>query len=284
MVDGLPGKMRDSPGESSLSEIDGLILDIDGVLVEGDRILPGAFEFISCLNQHRTPYVFFSNNTTYPFQYHVNKLLRLGVPQPEKILLTAARVTAQVLAAEAEPGTVCYVVGERGLIEALEEAGFVVLQDDYRKAAYVVIGMDRQLTYEKLKNAALAIRAGARFISSNPDPGYPDGVNIVPASGAIQAALEASTGVQARVTGKPASPGFELALSLLGTQPHRTGMLGDQPQIDICGAAKLGLHTFLVLSSLTPEYLPEHSEHAPDLVFESVHHFLRAWQLRKVNG
>lgn len=280
MAAGLPGSMCSVSGEVSLSEIDGLILDIDGVLVEGDRVLPGAVELIAYLNQYGTPYVFYSNNTTYPFQHHVEKLLKLGVPHPERILLTAARVTARVLAAEAEPGTCCFVVGERGLIEALEEAGFVVLQDDHQKAAYVVIGMDRQLTYEKLKNAALAIRAGARFISSNPDPSYPDGVEIVPASGAIQAALEASTGVPARVTGKPASPGFELALGMLGTQPRQTGMLGDQPQIDICGASELGLRTFLVLSSLTPEYSPGSSECAPDAIFESTQSFFEYWKAR----
>ncbi len=280
MAVGLPGNVYSLPEEVSLSDIDGLILDIDGVLVEGDRILPGAVELISRLNRDGTPYVFYSNNTTYPFQYHVDKLLQLGVPYPSQVLLTAARVTAQVLAAEAQPGTICFVLGELGLIEALREVGFVVTQDDYRKADYVVIGMDRQLTYEKLKNAALAIRAGARFISSNPDPSYPDGVNIVPASGAIQAALEASTGVPARVTGKPASPGFKMALNMLGTPPHRTGMLGDQPQIDICGAAGLGLHTFLILSSLTPTYEPGSASCEPDATFGSAQHFLECWEAR----
>jgi HAD superfamily hydrolase (TIGR01450 family) len=280
---GLPGSMYDQTSAIRLSEIDGLILDIDGVLFEGNRVLPGAVELITHLNQQRTPYVFYSNNTTYPFQYHVDKLLQLGVPNPQDILMTAARVTAQVLAAETEPGTCCFVIGEQGLVEALQEAGFVVSQEHYQKAVYVIIGMDRQLTYEKLKNASLAIRAGASFVSSNPDSSYPDGINIVPASGAIQAALEASTGVQARVTGKPALPGFQLALDCLGTSPQVTGLLGDQPEIDIQGAVNAGIWAFLVLSSLTPHYQPKNGIPQPVAIFESTFDFYKHWVQRDID-
>jgi HAD superfamily hydrolase (TIGR01450 family) len=265
-----------------LQQIDALIIDIDGVLYEGGRVLPGAVELIAYLNQHGTPYLFLSNNTTYPFQHHVEKLSRLGVPDPQEVLLTAARITAQVLAAEAEPGTCCFVIGEQGLIEALVQHGFAVTQSDYQSASYVVIGMDRQLTYDKLKWAALAIRAGAHFISSNPDPSYPDGEQVVPASGAVQAALEASTGLRARVTGKPAPYGFQMALERLGSKANRTGMLGDQPEIDIQGAASAGIPAFLVLSSLTPYYRPDNGAAQPVAVFENAQDFYQHWILKDI--
>jgi len=273
----LPGSARPAQRLHHLQQIDALIIDIDGVLYEGGRVLPGAVELIAHLNQHDTPYLFLSNNTTYPFQHHVEKLSRLGVPNPQEVLLTAARITAQVLAAEAEPGACCFVIGESGLIEALQQSGFVVTQSNYQAASYVVIGMDRQLTYEKLKSAALAIRAGAYFISSNPDPSYPDGEQVVPASGAVQAALEVSTGVRARVTGKPALPGFQMALERLGSEASRTGMLGDQPEIDIQGAVNAGLRAFLVLSSLTPCYHPGNGAAQPSAVFENVQDFYQHW-------
>lgn len=277
---GLPGSSGPDQLLQYLREIDALVIDIDGVLYEGDRVLPGGVELIDHLNQHNTPYLFLSNNTTYPFQHHVEKLARLGVPDPPNVLLTAARITAKVLAAECETGTCCFVIGEQGLIEALEQYGFVVTQSDYQSASYVVIGMDRQLTYEKLRSAALAIRAGAHFISSNPDPSYPDGEHIVPASGAVQAALEASTGIRARVTGKPALPGFQQALEMLGTEASRTGMLGDQPEIDIHGAVNAGLRAILVLSSLTPQYQPGDGATQPDAVFASTYDFYKHWSLR----
>lgn len=273
----MPGNLEADPRLAALRRAVGLILDVDGVLFEGNHILPGAVELISQLSREGTPYVYLSNNTTYPFQYHVDKLSRLGKPVDRGMIITAARVTALTLATESRPGACCLVIGERGLSEALELAGFEVTQTDFQKAEYVVIGMDRRLTYDKLKFASLAIRHGAQFISSNPDPNYPDGEMIVPASGAIQAALEASTGMRARITGKPALPGFRLALSILGTSPESTGIAGDQLEVDIRGGIDAGLLTFLVLSSLTPAFNPQESAILPDAIFDSAEELRQFW-------
>ena len=277
---GLPGSRKADGYLAILRQVKGLILDVDGVLFEGERTLPGAAELAADFREAATPHVFLSNNSTFPLQYHIDKLARLGFPYPPGSIITAARVTAHTLRSEARLGTLCLVIGERGLMEAMSQAGFEITQTDYQRAEYVVIGMDRQLTYEKLKCAALAIRRGAQFISSNPDPNYPDGVDLLPSSGALQAALEASTGVRARVTGKPALPGYRMALERLGTDPTETAMLGDQLEIDIQGAAEAGLKAFLVLSSLTPVYRPQDGEHAPDAIFGSTLEFYHQWKLR----
>jgi len=276
MEGGLPGRTE------VLDQVKSLILDVDGVLFEGQRILPGAVELVSHLRQSGTPHIYLSNNTTYPLAYHVEKLSQLGAPVSPDSIITAARVTAQILANEAGSGALCLVIGEQGLHEALHQAGLKVTEYDYKKAEYVVIGMDRQLTFEKLKCAALAIRQGAQFISSNPDPSYPDGMDIIPASGAVQAALEASTGVRARVTGKPALPGFRLALDRLGTSPQVTGLLGDQLEIDIQGALNAGIWSFLVLSSITPQYHPQNGYPRPAAVFESTFDFYKNWLQRNI--
>lgn len=260
-----------------LRTVEALILDIDGVLYEGDRALPGAVELVAHLNRKGTPYALLSNNTTRPFSSHTAKLARLGMPVPSTSIVTAARVAAQTLAREAKSGTRCLVIGELGLVEALEQVGFEVTQTDHRNVEYVVVGMDRQLTYEKLRAAALAIRNGAKFISSNPDPAYPDGKDLIPASGAIQIALEAATGIRARVTGKPEPPGFKIALNLLGSTSAQTGMLGDQLEIDVLGAKRAGLKAFLVLSSLTPCFASDKALLRPDAVFESTLDFYRKW-------
>ncbi len=276
---GLPGSL-DSLIPGALSQVNALILDVDGVLFEGQRLLPGAVELVTCLEGSGTPFVYLSNNTTFPLEHHIQKLSRLGSTVSPASVITAACVTAHVLAQEAKPGACCLVIGERGLVEALAEEGFEITHTDYTKADYVVIGMDRWLTYDKLKCAALAIHNGAQFISSNPDPSYPDGTHLLPASGAIQAALEATTGVKARVTGKPALPGFLIALDRLGTIPGETAMLGDQPQIDIEGAIHAGMKAFLILSALTPVYHPNGSAARPDAVFKSISDFYKHWVLR----
>jgi 4-nitrophenyl phosphatase len=264
-----------------LSFIQALVFDIDGVLCEGDRALPGAVELISHLGKTDVAYALLTNNTTRPFSGHVKRLSQLGMPVPARSIITAAKITAQTLAREAQPGARCLVIGEAGLIEALEQVGFEVTQTEHRHVEYVVVGMDRQFNYKKLKAGALAIRNGANFISTNADPVYPNGQEIIPASGAIQAALEAASGVKAIVLGKPQSPGFAMAINLLGAKPAQTGMLGDQLEADILGAKKAGLNAFLILSSVTPRYCADNAVIQPDAVFESTLDFYKQWLEQK---
>jgi ribonucleotide monophosphatase NagD (HAD superfamily) len=104
-----------------------------------------------------------------------------------------------------------------------------------------------------------------------------DGDGIIPASGSIQAALEAATGIQARMTGKPEPAGFLLALNQLGCSAEETGMLGDQPEIDLLGASRVGIKTCLIRSSLTAALSPRDSQIVPDAVFNSTLEFYQEW-------
>jgi 4-nitrophenyl phosphatase len=264
----------------NLNAIKGLILDIDGILYEGNQGVPGAVELIANLNESATPYVLFSNNTTNSIENHLTKLSRLGMQVPSASLLTAAMVAARMIAHEAALGARCFVIGETGLMEALLHAGLRVTQSDDRDLDYVVVGMDRQLSYEKLKIATRAVRGGAALISTNADPVYMDWDGIIPASGAIQAALEAATGVKARLTGKPEPPGFRMALDLLKCSAEETGMLGDQPEIDILGAARAGIKTILISSSLTQAFSSQDAPVIPDAAFESTLDFFKIWKDR----
>ncbi|MDP3186382.1 MAG: HAD hydrolase-like protein, partial [Anaerolineales bacterium] len=238
------------------------------------------------LNAHSFPYVLFSNNSTRPFREHVDHLAGLGLPVPAASILTAARVTAAVLAAES-PGALCLAVGEAGLSEALQAAGLDLLQDwadsrlEHGGVKYVVVGLDREFNYEKLRVATRALRMGAELISSNPDLLYPNGNELIPASGVIQAALEAAGGVTARVIGKPELAGFRQALQILGCSPHQVAMLGDQLGTDILGAKRAGLRTFLVLSSITPFFDPHAAPVQPDGVTPSTLDFFQQWVRQK---
>ena len=52
-------------------------------------------------------------------------------------------------------GKTAYVIGETGLKKAVAEAGY---REDSENPAYVVVGLDTNLTYEKLTLATLAIQ------------------------------------------------------------------------------------------------------------------------------
>ena len=63
------------------------------------------------------------------------------------------------------------MLGGNGLKTALTEAGLTVKANEH--VDYVVIGLDEEVTYEKLAVATLGVRNGAKFLSTNPDVSIP---------------------------------------------------------------------------------------------------------------
>ena len=174
----------------------------------------------------------------------------------------------------APPRTKVYVIGEEGLETAMREKGYIISGDG---AEFVVVGMDRRLTYEKLKVGTLLIRGGARFIGSNPDKTLPTEEGFIPGAGAMLAALEASTGVAPTIIGKPERSIFELALAKLGSSKENTAIVGDRLDTDVLGGHNAGLTTILVLSGATTRQDVDDAPIQPDLVFEDIRHLHGAW-------
>jgi 4-nitrophenyl phosphatase len=213
------------------SSVDGLILDMDGVLWRGQRALPGLRALFTWLDAVGMPYVLATNNSSRRPEAHRQKLQGFGLDVPVERVLSAATVCAEQMALVDPPGTSVYVIGEEGLHSALLAEGFRILNpltgeetDASARAELVVAGIDRAFDYPNLAAAALHIQRGARFIASNPDPSYPAEEGLLPGAGAIQAAIQAVTGVAPRVMGKPFAPIFESALSRLGLPSRATPM------------------------------------------------------------
>jgi 4-nitrophenyl phosphatase len=178
------------------------------------------------------------------------------------------------LASIAPPGARVFVVGMEGLRAALSDEGFRLVDDD---AEFVVAGMDFTICYERLAQATLQIRAGARFIGTNPDRTFPSERGIVPGAGSLLAFLEAATGVEPLVIGKPETAMVEQALAQLRAKPATAAMLGDRLETDILAGQRAGLHTLLVLSGVTERAMLADSQIQPDLVFEGVAHLHAVW-------
>jgi 4-nitrophenyl phosphatase len=173
----------------------------------------------------------------------------------------------------ARAGTRVYIIGEEGLRAALRER-YTISEEE---AEFVVAGMDRQLTYEKLRVATLLIRGGAKFIGSNPDKTFPSEEGIVPGTGTILAALETATDVAPFVVGKPETAIFDLALARMGVGKEGTAILGDRLETDILGGQRAGLSTIFVLSGVTTRQELAQSSIQPDFVFESVKELYEIW-------
>lgn len=258
-----------------LASVQGFIIDMDGVLYRGDQPLAGGREFIEFLQAEGMPFLLLTNNSTRTPTQYVDKLRRMGIEVDEGVILTSSQATAMYLERVAPPDARLYVIGEEGLRAEIAGRGFAIAEEDVE---FVVVGMDTHLTYDKLRIAALAIRRGAAFISTNPDRTFPSEEGIVPGCGAILAALEAATDVSPLVIGKPRRAIFDLALARLGTDRGDVAVLGDRLETDILGGRVAGLLTILVLSGVTSRLDLEGSSIVPDLVFEDIDQLWAAWR------
>jgi 4-nitrophenyl phosphatase len=237
------------PDPAGLKTVAAFVLDIDGVLYTGDRSLPGAVEFVSLLQERRLPFLVLTNNSTRTPAVVAERLQRMGMDVGAEQILTSSLAAALYLKKIRREGARVYVVGEEGLQRPVSEAGFELADDG--PADFVVVGMDRGVTYAKLKRAALLIRAGARFIATNPDTTFPSPEGLVPGAGALLAALQVSTGIKPIVIGKPEPTCFELALEKLGVSASRAAAVGDRLDTDIEGGRRAGMRTILVLSGVS---------------------------------
>ena len=73
------------------------------------------------------------------------------------------------------------------------------------KAEAVVVGVDFELSYDRLREAALAVARGARLIATNDDPTYPAEDGFWPGAGSILAAVETASGSEGG-SGRQAPP------------------------------------------------------------------------------
>jgi 4-nitrophenyl phosphatase len=258
-----------------LRSVRSFIVDMDGVLYRGQEPLPGAREFLNHLQEEDVPFILATNNSTLTPPQYVAKLGSMGMAVPADRILTSAQATAIYLSKVASPAARVYVVGEDGLLSAVRDQGLVIADT---RVDFVVVGLDRQLTYEKLKIATLAIRAGARFIGTNPDKTLPTEEGLQPGSGAILAALEAATGVEPVIIGKPHPILLRLATERLGSTADSTALVGDRLETDIVGGREAGLITVLVLTGISQKDDLQSSAVRPDLVVSKVGDLHQLWR------
>ena len=249
-----------------LRAIDGYLLDMDGTIYLGDKLFPFTVPFLDCLRTLGKRRLWLTNNCSKAPDDYIAKLRGMGIDATLDDLFTSGHATVAFLNSQ-KPGARLFVLGTPSFERQLREAGFVLTAD---RPDYVLASFDLTLTYDKLRTACDLIQQGVPFISSHPDKVCPTETLPIPDSGAICAAITATTGVEPRYFGKPYAEMVQGAMGRLGTQPERTAMIGDRLYTDMKMAQNAGITSILVLTGETKrEHLPD-SPIQPDFVFESL--------------
>jgi NagD protein len=244
----------------------GYLIDMDGVLYRGTQMIPGADGFVRALRAAEVPFLFLTNNSQRTRRDVATRLQRLGIDAGEEHVFTCAMATARFLARQKPNGT-AYVIGEGGLLTALHNNGYAIVDRD---PDYVVVGEGRTFTFETIEAALNMILGGAKLVATNLDPNCPTQHGMRPGCGAVVAMLEAASGVKAFSVGKPSPAMLRGARKGLGLTSAQTVVIGDTMETDILGGAQLGYKTVLVLSGLTRREDLGRYAYRPDLVVESI--------------
>lgn len=237
-----------------------VLCDLDGVVYRGDTLIDGSDAALRRLLEEGIDVWFVTNNSTLHPKQVVEKLNELtGLDFAPDRVFTSPQAGVRLLEPEDGP---CLVVGEEGIRAVLEEAGFEVTTDP-AAARSVMVGLDRGTDYQRIADAAEAVRRGARFIASNDDPTYPTSDGLLPGAGSMVSAIATAAGRYPEVAGKPNLPMRRLIRS---RGVGDAWVIGDRVDTDIAMAVEEdGWRSILVLTGVTTEGSPAADLVAADL-------------------
>jgi HAD superfamily hydrolase (TIGR01450 family) len=239
--------MTDSRGSSifkSLADLRGFTFDLDGTIWEGPRLLPGAAELVAELRQEGLGVVFASNCSRHGSPLLCDQLTEMGIAATPSEVFTPFDLVGEEVKRRLGPVPVL-VVGTDDVGRVMESSGHTSLAvDRWHEAKAVVVGVDHDFSYDRLRAASRAIASGAAFFAINLDARFPVGPGVYdPGCGALAEAIAVAAGVRPAAIGKPERPLFQIAIDRLGCLPHQSAMVGDSTASDIAGGRAAGMFT-----------------------------------------
>ncbi|OHY29763.1 HAD family hydrolase [Streptococcus parauberis] len=250
----------------------GYLIDLDGTLYKGKDRIPAGERFIERLQDKGIPYLLVTNNTTRTPEM-VQEMLanQFNIVTPLETIYTATMATVDYMNDMAR-GKTAYVIGETGLKTAIAQAAYT---EDVENPAYVVVGLDSKVTYDKLATATLAVQKGALFIGTNPDLNIPTERGLMPGAGSLVALIEAATRIQPVFIGKPNAIIMNKALEILNIDRKDALMVGDNYLTDIMAGIQNDIASLLVTTGFTA------AEEVPTLPIQPSHIIasLEEWDL-----
>ena len=249
--------------QERLAGIRCFLLDMDGTFYLGDKLIDGSLDFLEALRSTGRDAWFLTNNSSKSASAYVDKLTRMGVPEPFRTqVMTSGHAAAHYLM-ERFPEGRGYLLGNDVLRSELTEMGLVFTEDD---PDYVLVAFDTTLDYAKMCKVCDFIRYGKPYIANCPTE-----TGFIPDMGAIMAFIEASTGRKADIIlGKPYGGIVREAQGRTGYDLSAMAMVGDRLYTDVATGVNHGMTGILVLSGEATMQDVAESDVQPHLIFDKL--------------
>lgn len=250
----------------SLSRIRCFLLDMDGTFYLGDQLIDGSMDFLEALRRTGRDAWFLTNNSSKSASAYVEKLTRMGVPEPFRSqVMTSGHAAARYIREQFPRGR-GYLLGNDVLRTELTGMALEFTEDD---PDYVLVAFDTTLDYAKMCKVCDFIRDGKPYIATHPDFNCPTETGFIPDMGAIMAFIEASTGRKADVIlGKPYGGIVREAQMRTGYALSEMAMVGDRLYTDVATGVNHGMTGILVLSGEATMDDVAASDVKPDQIFD----------------
>jgi HAD superfamily hydrolase (TIGR01458 family) len=250
----------------TLDHIEGLLLDMDGVLGVSWTPLDGAAEAVTRLHAAGVPLRVLTNTTAFPQPRFGVVLREYGFPFSDEEILTASVLAGAWLRAERSGARVLLI----GDAQAEDLAGVELVGADEGPDLVLVSGADESFCFETLNRVLALLRGGAELVAMHRNLFWMTRRGEKLDAGAYLLGLEAATGVEAVVLGKPAPGAFRAGLDALGLPAASVAMVGDDVENDVLAAQALGITGVLVRTGKFREDQLARASDAPHLVVGSI--------------
>ena len=228
-------------------DVKAVLLDMDGVLWRDNTPLVDLPKAFQRMDELGLKVRLLTNNQTKTPEQFAEKLANFGVFVPPSTIINSPMGVVYLLNKRfPKPGPV-YIIGEIGTFTALESAGYYYSEEN---PLAVIVGFDRNITFDKFRKANKLIREGVPFYGTNPDFTFPTPEGLIPGSGPFIAFVQAASGQEPIIAGKPSPYLFDLCIEELGLSPEEIIGIGDRLETDILGAQLAGCRSGLVLSGV----------------------------------
>ena len=220
-----------------------ILFDLDGTVYLDGVLYPGAAELFEKLKQSSLAFGFLTNNSSIGPDDYVEKLNRIGLGITLDNVVCSCQATCRMLR-KLGIGPKIYILGTEKLRKYMAQEGFV---HTYDGAEAVLIGFDKELTYDKLREATELVMKGTPLYASHPDPVCPP---CLPDAGMLMGAFKAAAPwIEIKeIAGKPYHWMADYIVERFNVTPQEVIMVGDRPGTDIQFGFNFGMRTMMVLN------------------------------------
>lgn len=225
--------------------------DLDGTVYRGKNAIPSAVQFIHHLQQNGKEPFYVTNNSSKTREQLQQALRNIGIEAPLSHIYSSALVTAKYIAEKFTHAKVA-VVGADGIRNALLQENIEVVSDEEEHVDVLVMGIDRQITFDKITAACRIVQNGAQLIGTNEDVKYPSEQYFYPGCGSFVTLVANVSNVQPTFIGKPSPQLLNFIAKEHKINKEDFVMVGDNYNTDILCGIHFGCDTIHVNTGVTP--------------------------------